>query len=1209
MKPVFLSYSLQVSPLILAVTLFCKTDSVLSQPSNIVPDNTLGDETSQVVENFNDQPIEVITGGAQREQNLFHSFQEFNVSEGRGAYFNSPDVNIQNIFSRVTGGNPSEIMGVLGTFGESNPNLYLINPNGILFGENASLDVGGSFAATTASGIEFGEQGNFDTINPQIPQLLTIDPSAYLFNQIDNQNISGIESQAELTIPEGENLVFLGGDINLTGSNLTAPGGGIELGSIQETGKVEINENITFPDDVARGNISLSEQTLVNVISDGDGTVIVESQNLELIENSVIVAGIGQSSNNPNLVVGDIVINVVENLQLDESNILNLVASGAKGNAGNIEITTGSLFLTNGGIVNASSLGQGNAGSVDITATNTIIFNGENSRGISSGAISQVEPQAEGDAGNIKITTGSLFLTSGGRVSVSTSGKGSAGAVDITATDTITFDGEDSSGIASGITSQMGPEAKGNAGNVKIITGFLTLTNGGRISSSTFGQGNAGSVDITATDTITFDGENSLGFSSRVVSQVDSEAEGDAGDVTITTGSLTLTNGADISASTFGKGNAGSVDITATDNITFDGEDSGGISSGASSSVNPKAEGDARGVTITTGSLTLTNGGVVDASTFGKGNAGSVNIMATDTITFDGENSLGTPSRATSQVNPEAEGDAGGVTIITGSLFLTNGADIDASTFSKGNAGSVDITATDTIIFDGEDTGGISSGATSIVLPQAEGDAGGVRINTGSLTLTNGATINASTLGQGNAGSIDITATDNIIFDGEDTGGISSGATSIVLPQAEGDAGGVRINTGSLTLTNGATINASTLGQGNAGSIDITATDTITFDGENSGGIPSRAASQVDSGAEGDAGGVTIITGSLFLTNGADIDASTFTKGNAGSVDITATDTIIFDGKNSGGIPSGTTSTIQSGAEGDAGGITIITGSLFLTNGARIDTSTLGSGRGGGLKVNADFFKLDNGSFVASESESIFDAGDITLNIANSLQVTDSEISTNSIQSSGGNLTISAGDIQLRGDSDIRTNINGGEGGGGNINLTADSILAFDDSDIFAFAADGQGGNITLNTPAFFAENFTLNSLTSDPEDLEDNNRPDINATGAVSGVVDIPDVSFIQNSLTELPDNSINTNELVANSCVSPVGNRQQGKFIITGGDSLPVRPGNADISAFATGDVRGVSEVKSGWQRGDEIVEPQGVYRLANGKLILSRECNEKK
>ena len=138
MKPVFLSSALQVSPLILAATLFTKANPALSQASNIVPDDTLGDESSQVIENFDGQPVEVITGGAQREQNLFHSFQEFNVSEGRGAYFNSPNVDVQNIFSRVTGSNPSEIMGVLGTFGESNPDLYLVNPNGIIFGENAS---------------------------------------------------------------------------------------------------------------------------------------------------------------------------------------------------------------------------------------------------------------------------------------------------------------------------------------------------------------------------------------------------------------------------------------------------------------------------------------------------------------------------------------------------------------------------------------------------------------------------------------------------------------------------------------------------------------------------------------------------------------------------------------------------------------------------------------------------------------------------------------------------------------------------------------------------------------------------------------------------------------------------------------------------------------------------------------------------------------
>ncbi|NEO62885.1 MAG: filamentous hemagglutinin N-terminal domain-containing protein, partial [Moorea sp. SIO4G2] len=121
--------------------------------SNIIPDNSLGAESSQVIENFQGLPVEVILGGAQRGINLFHSFREFNVSEGRGAYFSSPNPEIQNILTRVTGNNRSDILGTLGTFGSSQPNLFLINPNGIVFGRNASLDVGGSFVATTADGI------------------------------------------------------------------------------------------------------------------------------------------------------------------------------------------------------------------------------------------------------------------------------------------------------------------------------------------------------------------------------------------------------------------------------------------------------------------------------------------------------------------------------------------------------------------------------------------------------------------------------------------------------------------------------------------------------------------------------------------------------------------------------------------------------------------------------------------------------------------------------------------------------------------------------------------------------------------------------------------------------------------------------------------------------------------------------------------------
>ncbi|MDZ8259657.1 filamentous hemagglutinin N-terminal domain-containing protein [Nostoc sp. ChiQUE01b] len=103
------------------------TAKTQAQQSNIVPDNTLGGESSQVIDNFLGLPIEVITGGATRQINLFHSFQEFNISEGRGAYFFSPSADIQNILARVTGNNPSEILGRLGTLGSSNPNVYLIN--------------------------------------------------------------------------------------------------------------------------------------------------------------------------------------------------------------------------------------------------------------------------------------------------------------------------------------------------------------------------------------------------------------------------------------------------------------------------------------------------------------------------------------------------------------------------------------------------------------------------------------------------------------------------------------------------------------------------------------------------------------------------------------------------------------------------------------------------------------------------------------------------------------------------------------------------------------------------------------------------------------------------------------------------------------------------------------------------------------------------
>ena len=120
---------------------FGVSESVSAQ---IVPDNTLGTEGSTVTPNVNINGIQgdQIKGGAIRGANLFHSFAQFNIGEGRGAYF-TPPIGILNILSRVTGANRSDISGRLGVLG--NANLFLINPNGIVFGQNASLDLQGSF--------------------------------------------------------------------------------------------------------------------------------------------------------------------------------------------------------------------------------------------------------------------------------------------------------------------------------------------------------------------------------------------------------------------------------------------------------------------------------------------------------------------------------------------------------------------------------------------------------------------------------------------------------------------------------------------------------------------------------------------------------------------------------------------------------------------------------------------------------------------------------------------------------------------------------------------------------------------------------------------------------------------------------------------------------------------------------------------------------
>ncbi|MFM6249648.1 MAG: S-layer family protein, partial [Dolichospermum sp.] len=226
---------------------------------------------------------------------------------------------------------------------------------------------------------------------------------------------------------------------------------------------------------------------------------------------------------------------------------------------------------------------------------------------------------------------------------------------------------------------------------------------------------------------------------------------------------LTLEKGGIISASTFGKGNAGKIEIQATEGVNVGGE--------LTSRVNDKAVGDSGGITIDTSTLTLEKGGIISASTFGKGDAGKIEIQATEGVTVGGA--------LNSRVNDKAVGNSGGITIDTSTLTLENGGYISADTYGKGNAGKIEIQATEGVNVRGELTSG--------VFDTGEGNSGGITIDTSTLTLENGGYISADTYGKGDAGNIAIRATEGVNVGGFLFSGVND--------KAVGNSGGITIDT------------------------------------------------------------------------------------------------------------------------------------------------------------------------------------------------------------------------------------------------------------------------------------------------------------------------------------------------------------------------------------------------------------------------------
>ena len=603
-----------------------------------------GTTNTTVDANGNDFTIQ---DGDRAGNNLFHSFQDFSVPTDGSTFFdNAPD--IANILSRVTGGNISNIDGLIRANGSAN--LFLINPAGIIFGQGARLDLGGSFYGSSATSILF-EDGEFSAADLENPSLLTInapiglgfrDNLGEIINRSLVQNSSG--EFVGLEVLPGNNLALIGGNINFETGFATARGGNIELGGLSEAGTVGINPDgsLSFPEEVTKADINLSNGADVDATGTGGGSVSINARNLNLsageFGSSFISAGIRAESTSAEAQPGDVTIDVAENITLDDSGIFNQVDTAGVGNSGNITINTGSIEAINGGIVDASTFGQGNAGSINITATGDLTFDGEDSNGNPSGATSAVASGAEGDVGGVTISTANLTLTNGGRVDASTFGQGNAGSININATGDLIFDGEGSEGFPSGVASFVNPDAVGDAGGVTISTANLTLTNGGRVSASTLGQGDAGNVAINAAESIFISGVNVEGdtrsglFANALIS------DGNGGNVNVATDQLTIANGSTIDVGNFddlddsepGTGEPGNIDIEAN-NLDL-------LATARINAATQSETGGGGNITLQIAEdITLRDDSFISAQAFGDDNEGNIDIDTRFLIAFPSE--------------------------------------------------------------------------------------------------------------------------------------------------------------------------------------------------------------------------------------------------------------------------------------------------------------------------------------------------------------------------------------------------------------------------------------------------------------------------------------------------------------------------------------------------------------------------------------------
>ena len=644
-----------LSSLSLLVGLTFAAEGAIAQ---VTADGSLSTPTS-VTNSGLDYTVE---GGSAVGSSLFHSFSQFSVPINGSALFENA-ATVRDIFARVTGGAISSIDGKLET---KNPaNLFLLNPSGIVFGANSSLDIGGSFVGTTAESIQFPEGVVFSATDASGVPLLSIStPTGLQMGQASGPiTVQGTGHQITNDLPVvrnstptglqaevGQTLALIGSSVNFAGGVITTkdvsiptPGGAIsvsggahvEIGSLSQG---EVSFDLTgaavpwsYLEDTQFSDIHLAQQSLIDASGIMPGSIQLSGQNIDLADSSVLLLeNFGSQTSNGISVHAVEALSMTGNTPNGTMGSLVLLESLVGGETGDLTVTAAQLLLQDGAKLRNQTFSPANGGNIFVNIQDSTVVKGAApANPINSSNIGTTTAGSTGNAGNVELSIGSLTILDSGVVSSVTLGDGGAGQIMVTSRSIVESAGNNSVTLSpSGIASTA--IGAGNAGTVTINTPVLSLRESAFVGSATLSVGSAGNVEINVSELVEVRGSaansiapSRIGSAAVIVDSATQAAfnlpeipSGNSGSVKINTPSLRITEGAAVTARNDGPGTAGNIRIDA-DSIFLD--ERGGVSAIAQS-------GEGGNIFLESDVLLMRRGSSVNATAGGTGNGGNIDI-------------------------------------------------------------------------------------------------------------------------------------------------------------------------------------------------------------------------------------------------------------------------------------------------------------------------------------------------------------------------------------------------------------------------------------------------------------------------------------------------------------------------------------------------------------------------------------------------------